>query len=184
MEARSVALLEQLARQVSALEAHADAADADLRCHDRERPTTRMTATPRQLLHRIATLEARRAAPTVSFPPLQTALRLGYDLDPWQRSALTSTAQQTLWNIHRQGGKSSIAAILALCEILNAPDRLVLVISPTERQWGLLFRTLWREYRRLGSPIPALAERRLAWSCERKFKCLGAAIERGWSPWF
>ncbi len=36
------------------------------------------------------------------------------ELDPWQIRALRASAKRSIWNIHRQGGKSSVAAVKAL----------------------------------------------------------------------
>jgi len=67
-------------------------------------------------------------------------------LDPWQISALQSTKKRSIWLIHRQGGKSSIAALKALHRMIYAPGSLVLIISPSERQsletyrkWGVYY---------------------------------------------
>lgn len=86
------------------------------------------------------------------------AERLRLALDPWQVEALESPASRLLINASRQAGKSTVAALRGLHEILSAPDRLVLVVSPGERQSKLLFRTLMRYYRALGRPVPATVE--------------------------
>lgn len=53
-------------------------------------------------------------------------------------------------------------ALMGLHTILSRPHSLVLTISPTERQSGLLFRRLLGFYRQLGSQPPALIENRLS----------------------
>jgi hypothetical protein len=63
-----------------------------------------------------------------------------FELDAWQCDALQSDAPRMLWNIHRQGGKSTVAAILALHRVVFIPDSLVLLISPSLRQSGELFK--------------------------------------------
>lgn len=68
---------------------------------------------------------------------------------------LASAHRQILLNVTRQGGKSTISAIAGLAEILSAEDRLVLIVSPGERQSKLLFEKLLRYYEHLGRPVPA-----------------------------
>ena len=65
-----------------------------------------------------------------------------------------------LWS--RQSGKSTAAALLGLHAALNRPGALVLVLSPGERQSGLLFRRIAGFYRALGSPVPADVDNRLS----------------------
>lgn len=70
--------------------------------------------------------------------------------DPWQRDVLASAAERMLLLCTRQGGKSTVAGALAVqTAILEAPA-LILVLSPTERQSGELFRDkLMPVYQRL-----------------------------------
>jgi hypothetical protein len=60
--------------------------------------------------------------------------------DPWQESLLRSTFKRMLLLCSRQSGKSQTAAALALkTAILEAPA-LVILLGPSERQAGELFR--------------------------------------------
>ena len=65
---------------------------------------------------------------------------LGFTLDPWQRDALRSPARRQIWNITRQGGKSTLASIVATHTALFTPASLTLLISPSLRQSSELFR--------------------------------------------
>lgn len=106
-------------------------------------------------------LRARKAG----MSRLQMATHLGLDLDDWQRRALTSTARQLLLNVTRQGGKSTVAALLGLHESLSRPGALVLAVSPGERQSKLLFRKLMDYYRTLrhaGLAAPAVVENKMS----------------------
>lgn len=114
------------------------------------------------LERRIASLSAKLAPPPAIGSPLGLADRLGLDLDPWQREAATSPARQVLINVTRQGGKSTVAALLGLHEALSRPGALILVVSPGERQSKLLFKTILGFYRRLGQPVPAEVENKLS----------------------
>lgn len=89
----------------------------------------------------------------------------GLPPDPWQDSLLRTTHPETLILAARQAGKSQLASALALREaLLCSPDRsaLVLILSPTLRQSGELFRAkllpLWRA---LGCPLKRRAPTRL-----------------------
>jgi hypothetical protein len=64
----------------------------------------------------------------------------GMEADPWQARALRSHSDRLLFLCSRQGGKSLTAAAMALCECLTRPGSLTLLLSPTQRQSGELFR--------------------------------------------
>jgi hypothetical protein len=64
----------------------------------------------------------------------------GIECDPWQARMLRSQASRILLNCSRQSGKSTICAGLALHEALYEPGSLTLMLSPTQRQSGELFR--------------------------------------------
>src|SRR5437870_12184322 len=66
----------------------------------------------------------------------------GMDPDPWQQGLLRSPAARMLLLCSRQAGKSSVAAALALRSALLVPRSLGLLLSPSQRQSGALFRTV------------------------------------------
>lgn len=106
-------------------------------------------------------LRARKAG----MSRLAMAEHLGIELDTWQHDALTSASRQLLLNVTRQGGKSTVAALLGLHEALTRPNALVLAVSPGERQSKLLFRKLMGYYRVLrdaGLATPAVVENKLS----------------------
>lgn len=85
--------------------------------------------------------------------PAQQMIRANLPPDPWQAKALASKANRLLFLCSRQSGKSTIAAALALRTALLRPPALVLILSPTLRQSGELFRhKLLPQWRALGSP--------------------------------
>jgi hypothetical protein len=112
----------------------------------------------RRLEHEVRELTARLAPLAAPLGRVELAGKLGLTLDPWQRELLTSAAPQILLNCSRQSGKSTMAALLGLHEIVSAPNRLILIVSPGERQSKLLMKALLRFYRDLGRPVPAAAE--------------------------
>jgi hypothetical protein len=78
---------------------------------------------------------------------------LGFAPDPWQRAVLRATADRLLLLCCRQAGKSTTSAALALHAALYQPGSLVLVVSPSLRQSGELFRKITGFYGDLGRPI-------------------------------
>lgn len=87
-------------------------------------------------------------------------------LDDWQRTAITSDAKQLLLNVTRQGGKSTVAAIMGLHEALNHDNALVLAVSPGERQSKLLFRKIMTYYRASGRIKTAVVENKMSLELE------------------
>lgn len=67
---------------------------------------------------------------------------LDLQLDDWQQDVLAGSWKRALLNVTRQGGKSTVAALLGLHEALYTPSSLTLVVSPSDRQSGELFRKL------------------------------------------
>jgi hypothetical protein len=78
--------------------------------------------------------------------------RAGMVPDPWQVRVATTRGDQLLL-CHRQAGKSTIVAAIALADALQAPDSLILVLSRSMRQSGELFRKVKRFYN-LVHPLP------------------------------
>jgi len=90
--------------------------------------------------------------------PATWALALGFDPDPWQAGVLRSGADRVLLNCSRQSGKSTTTALLALHTALYRPGTLALLLSPSLRQSGELFRKVVGFYHRLAEPVPLVAE--------------------------
>ena len=106
---------------------------------------------------------AAKVVPPPALPSRLELFRLADgEPDPWQADALASAARQLMLNVTRQGGKSTVAAVLGLDAALSAAASLVLVLSPGERQSKLLFKRIVRLYRALGEPVPAETDNRLA----------------------
>lgn len=82
----------------------------------------------------------------------------GMTPDPWQEQQLRSTAQRVLLLCSRQAGKSTTAAALALGEALLTPRATVLLLSPSQRQSGELFKKVTDQYGALGRPVPVRSE--------------------------
>jgi hypothetical protein len=83
----------------------------------------------------------------------------GMTPDGWQTDLLRSSADRVLILASRQVGKSLTAGALALREALLCPGSLTLLLSPTLRQSGELFRDkVLRLYSLLGRPLAAVQE--------------------------
>lgn len=80
---------------------------------------------------------------------------LGVVPDDWQAVLLRRVASRMLLNITRQGGKSTIAAVIALHRALYTPGSLVLVLAPAERQSKELFGKIAAFYRTIAHEAPA-----------------------------
>jgi hypothetical protein len=105
---------------------------------------------------------ARQVVSTLTIPayPVEFALQLGIEPDPWQIEVLASDHPRKILCCGRQTGKSTVAAILAIHRALTRPGSTVLVVAPGERQAKLLFSKAKRLYEQAGHPLPADSERR------------------------
>lgn len=90
----------------------------------------------------------------------------GLSPDPWQHELLTSKAKRMLINCSRQSGKSTTLATLALHTALYKDESMVLMLSPSLRQSGEIFRKCLHVYRSLERPVPADSETALTLSLE------------------
>jgi len=98
----------------------------------------------------------------LALDPVRLTEAAGYTCDPWQAQALRSAASRQLYNVTRQGGKSTVAAVSAAHTALYTPGALVLMLSPSLRQSGELFKKAVSIYQALGRPVPAASETALS----------------------
>ena len=108
----------------------------------------------------------------LALDPVQFAIMLGITPDPWQRELLQSEEPRIILNCSRQTGKSTITAILALHHALNDPGSLILVLSPSLRQSGELFKKVSEYYKVLGRPVEAEAEQALSLQLANKSRII------------
>src|SRR4051812_42299363 len=94
----------------------------------------------------------------MALDPVVLAKRAGIEPDVWQADVLRSPSKRRLLLCCRQSGKSTTTAILGLHRALYRPGSLVLMLSPSLRQSGELFRKAISIYRDLGRPVQAQAE--------------------------
>jgi hypothetical protein len=90
--------------------------------------------------------------------PARILAAQGLTPDAWQRTLLLSPERQILLNCSRQSGKSTVVSALALHTALFTPRGLVLLVSPSQRQSGEIFRKVLAAYQALGRPLRAVQE--------------------------
>lgn len=72
--------------------------------------------------------------------PVKFARLLDFNPDPWQARAISWRGKRAIWDVARQSGKSTVAALLALHRAIYYPKSLILLVSPSLRQSSELFR--------------------------------------------
>lgn len=98
--------------------------------------------------------------------PVALAGAVGMLPDPWQRDVLRSADPRLLLNCCRQSGKSTTCAVKAVHVAVYEPGALILLLSPSQRQSGELFRKVIATYRTLGRPVVAESENALSLTLE------------------
>jgi terminase large subunit-like protein len=88
--------------------------------------------------------------------PLEFARMCGFEPDPWQLKVLESTGRKLLLCCSRQSGKSTTTAIKALREAVYVPGSLILLISPSQRQSGELFRKVLHLHKSVEADMPRI----------------------------
>jgi len=95
----------------------------------------------------------------LALDPVAFARAAGIEPDTvWQSALLRSTASRVLLNIHRQAGKSLMAALIGVHDAVYSPGSVVLILSPSLRQSGLLQRKVMQVYNAVGRPVTATEE--------------------------
>jgi len=98
--------------------------------------------------------------------PVLLAEQAGIVPDEWQARVLRSSSSRLLLNASRQSGKSTITSVLAMHTALYAPGSLVLLLSPSLRQSGEIFKKCLATYRSLGRPVAPESETALTLTLE------------------
>ena len=135
------------------------------------------------LRREVEALKATAATPLLDrlrADPANLMTLAGLPPDPWQSGILRSEASRTLLLCSRQSGKSTVAAALALREALLNPPALVLLLSPTLRQSGELFREGVRKlYNALNRPVLAVQESALTMALANGSRIVSLPGEEG-----
>jgi hypothetical protein len=122
---------------------------------------------------------AVRKAIACMIDPAVFSAEAGLVPDSWQARLLRSNAQRILLNCSRQSGKSSTMGTLALHNALYVDGSLTLMVSPTQRQSGELFRKMLSVYRGLGRPVGADAESALSLELENHSRIVALPGKEG-----
>jgi len=134
-----------------------------------------------------ATLTAASLAQdmAMALDPCRLARKVGLEPDPWQSDLLRSSSKRQLVLCSRQSGKSTMAAVAACHEALYSPGSLTLLVSPSERQSGELFKRCRGIFRSLGWPVAARTESALRIELENSSRIIalpaGESTIRGYS---
>ena len=94
----------------------------------------------------------------MALDPVALAEASGLPPDPWQVKLLRSNASRVLLNCSRQAGKSTMAATIAVHTAVFQPNSLVLLLSPSLRQSGELFKKALRCYQMIDASAPSTTE--------------------------
>ncbi len=97
----------------------------------------------------------------IAFDPVLFAASVGFTLDSWQADVARCPSSRVLLNCSRQVGKTTVVSLLALHEALFQPSSMILLLAPSERQSGELFRAVARAYIATGGTVPSTAETKL-----------------------
>jgi hypothetical protein len=87
---------------------------------------------------------------------------LGFHPDPWQVTVLRSICKRQLLNCCRQSGKSTTAGVIALHRAIFYPQSLVLLVSPSLRQSGELFRKVNNHFNQITDPPKKIEDNKLS----------------------
>jgi len=114
------------------------------------------------LRQQVARLQATSHNPALDrfrADPARVMADAGLQPDRWQAELLRSHSLRMLLLCSRQSGKSMVAGALALREALLNPPALVLLLSPSQRQSGELFKDKVRRlYNALARPVACVQE--------------------------
>lgn len=90
--------------------------------------------------------------------PVMLAKAVGITPDPWQAKLLRDRPKRALLLCSRQSGKTEVAVNLAHWTALFEPGSLTLIVSPSQRQSGEVFRRLMLNHAKLTDQQPLIAE--------------------------
>ncbi len=115
-----------------------------------------------RLARRLLEQARKLRVPVLEDPDVDPIARLdfaraaAFEPDPWQAGVLESEARKILMLCCRQAGKSTTAAILAVHEATTCSGALVLMLAPSLRQSGELFRTCMGILKSVDYPVPGI----------------------------
>lgn len=90
--------------------------------------------------------------------PVERARSIGLEFDDWQQQLVRTNKNQTIVLCSRQAGKSTSTAFKVITTAIDEPKSICLILSPGERQSGLMFDKVKDLNRDLGRPIASEKE--------------------------
>ena len=84
-------------------------------------------------------LPPKKGDPYKADPALWVREVVGFKPDKWQSEVLNSRGSKVMLNVSRQAGKTAVASLVALHRARYYPNSLVLMVSHSLRQSGVLF---------------------------------------------
>lgn len=93
-----------------------------------------------QMDRQFAKIKTARTKITLPTNPVDFAISLGFEADDWQMKMLLTEKNRTILNCSRQAGKSTVASLKGVWQAVSKPRSVVLLVSPTLRQSGELFK--------------------------------------------
>jgi hypothetical protein len=122
---------------------------------------------------------AVRSALARALDPASIAADLGITLDNWQACVLRSTEPRLALVCSRQVGKTLTCALRATQVAIAEPGSLTLIISPTQRQSDEAFRVVQSLWRRLGRPVPEVADNKRSLELESGSRVVSLPGDQG-----
>jgi hypothetical protein len=111
--------------------------------------------------------------------PVVMARNAGLELDDWQAKLVRSKSNRILLNCSRQSGKSTTVSVIANHTAFYEPESPILLLSPSLRQSGELFRKCLDVYRALGKPVAADSENKLSLELENGSRIISLPGKEG-----
>src|SRR5262245_61083760 len=91
----------------------------------------------------------------LALDPSLIGQEVGLQLDAWQGRLLAERPKRALLLCSRQSGKSTVTALCALHTAMFEPGSLSIIVSPSQRQSGEMFRTVMGFRAKLDVPLTA-----------------------------
>ncbi len=95
---------------------------------------------------------------TISDDPVEFAVSVGLDPDPWQAEVLTSDHPRKALCCGRQVGKTTAIGLLVAHRAITVASSEILIVAPAERQAKRLFRVAKHFWRKAGEPHGAASD--------------------------
>jgi len=113
----------------------------------------------------------------LALDPARIGALCGLQLDGWQAALLRSDARHMLLLCARQCGKSTVTGLLAIVTAITKSGALILILAPSQRQAGELFRTVLRFLKQIEGAPEIVAESALRCELSNKSRIVALPSE-------